>query len=168
MAGWRWRRPCATGLPVWVGLSARTRDGTLMSYRDDGPAFADLVRHYAAQPIGALGVMHTSLPDTEAALPLLLEQASMPVMVYPEAGYFRPPTGSSPRSTPAALAEAAMGWVARGVRVVGGCCGLGPGAHRGRWPRPSRAVTPWRPAREIADAAASGAACCGNIIEGEL
>jgi S-methylmethionine-dependent homocysteine/selenocysteine methylase len=118
----------ATGLPVWVGLSARRRDGELMSYRDDGPSLATLVRHYAAQPIGALGVMHTSLPDTEDALSMLLDQASMPVMAYPEAGYFRSPDWQFTEVEPEALAIAACDWVRRGVRVVGGCCGLGP-AH---------------------------------------
>jgi methionine synthase I (cobalamin-dependent) len=118
----------ATGLPVWVGLSAKRRDGELMSYRDDGPSFATLVRHYAAQPIGALGVMHTSLPDTEDALGILLDQASMPVMAYPEAGYFRSPDWQFTEVQPEALAIAACDWVRRGVRVVGGCCGLGP-AH---------------------------------------
>jgi homocysteine S-methyltransferase len=118
----------ATGLTVWVGLSARRRDGELMSFRDDGPTFATLVRHYAAQPIGALGVMHTSLPDTEDALGILLDQAAMPVMAYPEAGYFRSPDWQFTEIEPAALAAAACDWVRRGVRVVGGCCGLGP-AH---------------------------------------
>jgi homocysteine S-methyltransferase len=118
----------ATGLPVWVGLSARRRDGELMSFRDDGPTFATLVRHYAAQRIGALGVMHTSLPDTEDALGILLDQAAMPVMAYPEAGYFRSPDWQFTEVEPAALAAAACDWVRRGVRVIGGCCGLGP-AH---------------------------------------
>jgi len=27
---------------------------------------------------------------------------------------------------PAAFAEAALGWVGQGARIVGGCCGLGP------------------------------------------
>lgn len=118
----------ATGLPVWIGLSARRRDGELMSFREDGPSFATLVRHYAAQPIGALGVMHTSLPDTELALPVLLETAPMPVMAYPEAGYFRSPDWQFAEVAPAELAASAASWVGRGVRVVGGCCGLGP-AH---------------------------------------
>jgi S-methylmethionine-dependent homocysteine/selenocysteine methylase len=118
----------ATGLPVWVGLSARRRGGAgpLMSYRDDGPPFADLVRHYAAQPIGALGVMHTSLPDTEEALPLLLGRSTLPVMAYPEAGHFRAPDWQFVQVEPAAFAATARTWAAAGVRVVGGCCGLGP------------------------------------------
>jgi methionine synthase I (cobalamin-dependent) len=118
----------ATGLPVWVGLSARRRDGELMSFRDDGPSFATLVRHYAAQPIDALGVMHTSLLDTEDALGILLDHASMPVMAYPESGYFRSPDWQFAEVEARALAAVAQDWVRRGVRVIGGCCGLGP-AH---------------------------------------
>ncbi len=118
----------ATGLPVWVGLSARRRESGLMSFRDEGPSFATLVEHYAAQPIEALGVMHTSLPDTEDALGILLDRAPVPVMAYPEAGYFRSPDWQFTEVAPEALATAARDWVRRGVRVIGGCCGLGP-AH---------------------------------------
>ena len=117
----------ATGLPVWVGLSARRRGpGPLMSFRDDGPSFAALVDHYAAQPIDVLGVMHSSLPDTEEALPPLLAQAPMPVMAYPESGYFRAPDWEFAHVEPDSFADAAMSWVAQGVRILGGCCGLGP------------------------------------------
>lgn len=116
----------ATGLPVWVGLSASSRGGTLMGFRDDAPPFATLVEHYASRPVGALGVMHTSLPDTDQALELLLARAPMPVMAYPEAGYFRAPDWDFVDVEPAAFAAAGVGWVERGARVVGGCCGLGP------------------------------------------
>ncbi|MFL5336644.1 MAG: homocysteine S-methyltransferase family protein, partial [Geminicoccaceae bacterium] len=47
-------------------------------------------------------------------------------MAYPESGYFRAPDWEFAELEPAALADAAKRWVARGVRVVGGCCGLGP------------------------------------------
>ena len=117
----------ATGLPVWVGLSARRRGpGPLMSFRDGGPPFAALVEHYAAQPIDVLGIMHTSLPEIEEALPQLLAQSPVPVMAYPELGYFRAPDWEFADVEPEAFADAATGWVDRGVRIVGGCCGLGP------------------------------------------
>jgi homocysteine S-methyltransferase len=117
-----------TGLPVWVGMSAkRTGDGRLTSYQDAGLPFAALVEHYAAQPaVAALGVMHTSLPDTDAALPLLVERSPVPVMVYPESGYFRSPDWEFVQVEPEAFAGAADRWVAQGARIVGGCCGLGP------------------------------------------
>jgi S-methylmethionine-dependent homocysteine/selenocysteine methylase len=117
----------ATGLPVWVGMSAQRREpGPLMSFHEDGPSFQALVEHHAARPVGALGVMHSSLDDTEEALPMLLERATMPVMVYPESGYFRSPDWEFVHVEPDSFAEAGARWVARGARIVGGCCGLGP------------------------------------------
>ena len=100
-----------------------------MSYREDGPPFATLAHHYAAQPIGALGIMHTSLARHRGRpCRCCWSRRRCRVMVYPEAGYFQAPDWQFVEVEPAALADAAMGWVARGVRIVGGCCGLGP-AH---------------------------------------
>jgi S-methylmethionine-dependent homocysteine/selenocysteine methylase len=128
-----------TGLPVWVGMSAkRAEDGRLTSYQDAGLPFATLAEHYAAQPgVAALGVMHTSLPDTDAALPLLVERSPVPVMVYPESGYFRSPDWEFVQVEPETFADAADRWVAQGARIVGGCCGLGP-KHIGAFARRRR------------------------------
>ena len=71
--------------------------------------------------------MHSSLPDTEKALALLLARARVPVMSYPESGFFRSPDWQFVQVEPEAFADAVLRWVARGVRIVGGCCGLGPG-----------------------------------------
>ena len=50
-----------------------------------------------------------------------------PVGVYPESGYFTLPNWQFVDIIePEALAEAAQAWVGRGVRMIGGCCGLGP------------------------------------------
>lgn len=116
----------ATGLPVWAGLSAKRQDGTLVSYRDDGPTFRELVDHWTQQPVQALGIMHTALPDMEEALDLLLARSSVPAMAYPEAGYFRSPDWTFTEVDPESFATAAVGWARRGVRIFGGCCGLGP------------------------------------------
>ena len=116
----------ATGLPVWAGLSAKRQDGTLVSYRDDGPTFRELVDHWTQQPVQALGIMHTALPDIEESLDLLLARSSVPAMAYPEAGYFRSPDWTFTEIDPESLATAAVGWARRGVRILGGCCGLGP------------------------------------------
>lgn len=116
----------ATGLPVWLGLSAKRREGTLVSYRDDGPAFRVLADHWTKQPVQALGMMHTSLSDMGEALDLLLDQSEAPVMAYPEAGYFRSPDWTFAEVDPETFAGTAAGWAQRGVRILGGCCGLGP------------------------------------------
>ena len=116
----------ATGLPVWAGLSAKRQDGTLVSYRDDGPTFRELVDHWTQQPVQALGIMHTALPDIEESLDLLLARSSVPTMAYPEAGYFRSPDWTFTEVDPESFATAAVDWAQRGVRILGGCCGLGP------------------------------------------
>ncbi|MFO1046577.1 MAG: homocysteine S-methyltransferase family protein [Geminicoccaceae bacterium] len=115
-----------TGLPIWVGLSAKRQDGRLVSYRDDGPSFQELADHWARQPVEAVGIMHTAVPEIDEALDLLLARTTLPVMAYPEAGYFRSPDWNFVEVEPEAFAEAAMGWAGRGARILGGCCGLGP------------------------------------------
>jgi methionine synthase I (cobalamin-dependent) len=50
-----------------------------------------------------------------------------PVGVYPDSGYFIMPNWQFvDLIEPPDLAEAAKRWVGEGVRMVGGCCGLGP------------------------------------------
>jgi homocysteine S-methyltransferase len=115
-----------TGLPVWLGLSAKRRGDTLVSYRDDGPAVRVLADHWTKQPVQALGIMHTSLSDMDEALDLLLGEATTPVMAYPEAGHFRSPDWTFTEVDPETFARTAAGWAQRGVRILGGCCGLGP------------------------------------------
>lgn len=117
----------ATGLPVWIGLSARRDErGELVGYGRPHLPFADLVRHYAGRPVRALGVMHTSLPDTDAALPSIRRHWSGPVLVYPEQGWFEALHWRFVELAPEAFADAAMRWIDEGARIVGGCCGIHP------------------------------------------
>jgi homocysteine S-methyltransferase len=119
----------ATGLPVWVGMSVRrAEDGRIVSFHQDGPAFPELVRGLAALGPQALGVMHCAIPDTGPALAALRDLWDGPVLAYPEAGWFEMPDWRFVEVEPAAFAEAALGWVGQGARILGGCCGLGP-AH---------------------------------------
>jgi S-methylmethionine-dependent homocysteine/selenocysteine methylase len=116
----------ATGLPVWLGLSAKRRDHRLVSFRDDGPDFLTLADHWTKQPVQAVGIMHTALPDMDESLDLLLARTQLPVMAYPESGYFRSPNWTFAALDPEGFAAAALGWGRRGARILGGCCGTGP------------------------------------------
>ena len=51
-----------------------------------------------------------------------------PVCAYANAGIFNSHTGwkANPTFTPEFYAETAFGWFQKGVRIVGGCCGVGP------------------------------------------
>lgn len=117
-----------TGLPVWIGISIeRQKDGRLTGFgredEDAKPVFAAL----AALKPEAICIMHTSVNDIPAALPLLREVWQGPVGIYPESGYFKMPSWQFENIiAPAALVEEAKGWVKSGVTILGGCCGLGP------------------------------------------
>ena len=74
-----------------------------------------------------MNIMHTPVPDVDAALTMLKRYWNGPVGVYPESGYFTMPNWQFVDVIkPGELAEVAERWVDGGVRMVGGCCGLGP------------------------------------------
>lgn len=130
----------ATGLPVWVGISAtRQPDGRMTGWDLGIEERGKLVPGYApppAPPLGDIvdalmvpgcqvaGIMHSSVAATDPALDILFEHWKGPVMVYPETLAFDPAT-HMPEVTvpPADFAHACRGWVERGVQIVGGCCG---------------------------------------------
>ncbi len=118
----------ATGLPVWVGLSVRRgrgRDG-VASYLDPSIPFASLLD--AAVPEGGdvFGVMHSDVDLTGPALEELGAVWSGPRMAYPDSGYFEMPHWQFVNIiAPGDFADAALGWIDSGTRIVGGCCGLG-------------------------------------------
>ncbi len=118
-------------LPLWIGVSARRHAGadeiSTFDYADR--SLDELVRALAKYPAMAMNVMHTPVPDVAEALDVVRRHWSGPVGVYPESGYFRMPNWQFVDVIePGALCDAARAWVRDGVRLVGGCCGLGP-AH---------------------------------------
>ena len=144
----------ATGLPVWVAFTASIApDGQTvrMSMGDE--------RHYTgglgvpmwisswrtvdhemtlAAGIGeimsldpdVLGVFHARLDETTAALQVMLDQWSGPMVAYPDAGrddYLETWSDSSVANEETAdeLTQEAASWVGMGAQVIGTCCGFG-------------------------------------------
>lgn len=125
----------STGLPVWLGLSCRKSQTSerLTTFDDatsDFQAHVTGVLDHADAKDGNLtlvNIMHTAVPDVDDALKIVQENWNGPVGVYPESGYFVMPHWQFVDViTPEDLATAARDWVDRGVRLIGGCCGLGP------------------------------------------
>ena len=79
-----------TGLPVWVGVSARTFKGhdTLSVFDYVEQDFESLIRDIAKYPAMIMNVMHTPVPDVDSALEIINRYWNGPVGVYPESGYF--------------------------------------------------------------------------------
>ena len=118
----------SVGLPIWLGMSAeKTADGRLECWQGDGLLFDDLIQGLAAPDLAALMVMHTDVADVDDAVDAVFRHWDGPVGVYPHVGGFVPPSWQfDERFTPADLVAHAQRWVGKGVRIVGGCCGLGP------------------------------------------
>ena len=132
----------ASGLPFWLGVSARLEGDRLVAYDlPDVPLEASLDALLPYEP-AAVCIMHTPLDAVLPALDLLRTRWPGPLGAYPELGVrpgFGPganpeprPDTFSPFSRPDTLLVAeARGWVAAGATIVGGCCGTTPADIRG-------------------------------------
>jgi len=116
----------ATGLPVWLGFSARIEGGHPVSFVRDSVPFEEVVDAIIDERCEAAGVMHSDLAATEAALEVLRERWSGPLMAYPESGYFKMPNWQFVDIiAPDDFAERCHRWAEHGVKILGGCCGVG-------------------------------------------
>lgn len=115
------------GLPVWVGFSCRLdANGTPCMLGTEMP-LAEYVAAIRDEPIDAMLVMHTLTEDIDACLDVLLPGWDGPTGVYAHSGRFDPPNWQFiDMITPQDYAAAAVGWLQRGVQIIGGCCGIGP------------------------------------------
>ncbi len=117
-----------TGLPVWVGISLeRQKDGRLTGFGREDQDIDKVFAALAAMQPAVISIMHTSVNDVAASLPLLRRFWQGPTGVYPESGYFKMPGWQFENIiSPADLVAEARTWKAQGVTIMGGCCGLGP------------------------------------------
>ena len=118
-----------TGLPLWIGVSAQRHEGTheIATFDYADRSLDELVRALAKYPAMAMNIMHTPVPDVAEALGIIRQHWNGPVGIYPESGFFSMPNWQFVDViSPEALTDAAQGWLRDGVRMVGGCCGLGP------------------------------------------
>ncbi|MDE2901884.1 MAG: homocysteine S-methyltransferase family protein [Chloroflexota bacterium] len=162
----------ATGLPVWVAFTASmAADGQAVrmsfgderhysgglgmplweeSWRpvDNNKSLADGVNEIASVGPDVLGVFHSRIDETTAALQVVLDEWSGPVVVYPDAGRedylatWQDSTVSNEESVEELTREAAA-WVDMGAQVIGTCCGFGHDYTRAlRGALPARTSSP--------------------------
>ena len=127
-AVWATEAALATGLPVWVGISAeKAPDGHLVGWGRMDWAYDDIVRKLAATKPAVISVMHTSPNDTDEALAIVRRHWTGPLGTYPESGYFKMPDWQFVDIIPPVeLVAKSKAWHAKGVSIFGGCCGIGP------------------------------------------
>ena len=121
----------ATGLPVWTGFKVRLDEGDAtvrIGYRSE-LTLADGFDEIAGLGGAVVTLFHSSVASTDAALALVKSRWPGPLAIYPEAersDYVETyrdravPT----RLTPEQYLHKCQAWVAQGVQIIGGCCGV--------------------------------------------
>jgi S-methylmethionine-dependent homocysteine/selenocysteine methylase len=129
---WASEAAVATGLPVWMGISVEGSSGRLTGFGREDYAFEDIIAPLMETGASVLCIMHSSPNDTTSAIPIAQAKWKGALGVYPESGYFEMPEWKFIDIIPVpAFVELARVWVERGVKAVGGCCGIGPDHIRG-------------------------------------
>ena len=117
----------STGLPVWFGLSARkAKNGALTSFlQTEELPLDEIAALIPNQGVDAAGVMHSGAELVIEALQSVRQHFDGPSMVYPDSGYFEMPHWRFVDViTPRRFEEFCQEWIACGVQILGGCCGL--------------------------------------------
>jgi homocysteine S-methyltransferase len=119
----------ATGRPVWAGFAARRGEGgRILGFAPDKDIpFEETVQLLADFDVAAAGVMHTPCNVIGDAIAILRDAFDGPLVAYPDSGTFKMPKWQFEHIVPPnEFLEFATDWVASGVQVLGGCCGLSP------------------------------------------
>ena len=120
----------SVGLPVWAGFSCVVDEGGVLVTQGSvaGPMpLEDVLRAVAGRGEALVAIMHSELEDTGPGLECARRVCEAPLGAWPNSGHFEPPHWQfRDVAAPGEFAATAARWVEDGVRVVGGCCGLGP------------------------------------------
>jgi len=113
-----------TGLPLWLGMT----DAFDQAGGAHEGGLAGLVKELVQPGVMSVNAMHIEIKDIHPALDQI-EQAWDGVLgAYAHHGDWVPPNWVFRDLTPEQYLAEAHSWVARGVQIVGGCCGTRP-AH---------------------------------------
>ncbi len=116
----------STGLPVWVGFTCQPDAQGIVRLRNGEP-LSDALAAIEDRQVDLVNIMHTEVEDIDACLEVLQSHWSGAVGVYAHSSdsvdhrWVFDDTIS-----PADYCNAAQRWIDRGVRVIGGCCGIEP------------------------------------------
>ncbi len=130
-------------LPVSVGLTCRLDPDGRVCLRGEHTARQDfsltlndalpaLIAETGGDLAWMLTIMHSDLEATDAAVDIVSDHWDGPIGVYPNSGVLDPPDTWDHDSvcSPEELVAHARRWAAQGARMIGGCCGVGPGHIR--------------------------------------
>lgn len=111
-----------TGLPVWLGVSARLEPTGVGCFDDPAAPLAAVLDALLPMRPDAVAIMHTPLDAVLPALTLLRERWNGTFGVYPELPY----ESGARTPSPDELRRCAQRWIASGATLIGGSCGTTP------------------------------------------
>jgi S-methylmethionine-dependent homocysteine/selenocysteine methylase len=119
-------------IPFWAGFKCHVNEGEeeVRSGYNSDTLLADELDARLPLDCDVLNMFHSNIEDTTKSIPVIKSKWSGPIGVYPEAGRrdyvrdFADPNVENPYS-PEEYVGIAQSWVAQGVQVIGGCCGMG-------------------------------------------
>lgn len=121
------------GKPVWLALTVMDEDGTRLRSAEALSEIAPLVEHFGPQAV----LINCSRPEAIPAALEIIKGFGRPFGAYANGftriseGFLKdaPTVDALEQRTdlgPHAYAAQAMGWIAQGATIVGGCCEVGP------------------------------------------
>jgi S-methylmethionine-dependent homocysteine/selenocysteine methylase len=117
----------STGLTLWIGFSCKTTEGGTVLLWDGENTLAEALERVPLSDVSVLSIMHTLTEDTPPVLREVNRRWSGSLGAYPHSGEFIMPNWQFIDMISAEdFATEAEGWLELGVRLVGGCCGIGP------------------------------------------
>ena len=131
------------GLPLWLSYR-RCRHGVCGVYgqhwgRPEGDLFGRAATRFEEMGVSALLINCLPVDHVPGMTSWLRDFTDLPLGVYPNLGHLtRGLWRFDDRIDPEAYARLALEWREEGAQIIGGCCGVTPGAHR------RRRDAPWR------------------------
>jgi S-methylmethionine-dependent homocysteine/selenocysteine methylase len=114
----------ATGLPVMVSFTCGS-GGRILSGEDAGEAAAAVT----VPGVVAAGANCTAVGDVLPALTAMAAATPLPLVAYANNAWFEEDSAflTAEPVTPDRYGFCALAWLTLGARMIGGCCGTGPG-----------------------------------------
>lgn len=115
-----------SGLPVWVGLTCKL-DKNSKVVLEDGEPLTDAIEAIRDNDVPVLNIMHTDVSIVGRCLDVLSSHWNGAVGVYAHSAKYIDGKWIFNSVSPDEYKQYVDQWLERDVRVIGGCCGIGPG-----------------------------------------
>ena len=122
----------ASGLPIWLGFTCgdehgdgATEDGVVRLR--GGEPLSEAIAALQGMRIDVVNIMHTDVAVIGACLDALAECWDGPIGAYAHSGaYVNGEWVLGSELSPDEYLQYVEAWRAKGLHIVGGCCGIGP------------------------------------------